>query len=157
WSVDSFSSAFDYTRAGLDGRYFYRWPGDSQTTAVQYRYEQLLGNAPFWLEPRLGGKYSLRSYGDGRFIDRGMMLWQAEQRITVYKVAMAGVTTEFELAPFVGVGTVFDSPKDMRKKYLKPVVGAAVRAVARPQVVGSIDVGAGNEGVSVFMDINYSF
>ena len=34
---------------------------------------------------------------------------------------------------------------------------AALRAVAKPQVVGSIDFGIGREGLAAFMDINYSF
>lgn len=157
WSVNSFSSAFDYTRAGFDGRYFLPWNNGWMTTASQLKYDQVLGNAPFWLQSRLGGKYSLRAYGDGRYIDRGAMFWQAEQRLTMFKVATAGVMTEFELAPFAGVGTVFDSPGAMQRRYVRPVVGSAVRAVARPQVVGSVDVGVGQEGVSVFMDINYSF
>jgi len=67
------------------------------------------------------------------------------------------VTTEFQLAPFVGAGTVFDSPEKMHRRFVRPVVGAAVRAVAKPQVVGSIDFAVGQEGLSVFMDINYSF
>jgi len=42
-----------------------------------------------------------------------------------------------------GVGTVFDSPEDSQSKYLHPVVGTAFRAIAPPQVVGSIDLGFG--------------
>ena len=80
-----------------------------------------------------------------------------EQRFTFYKAKMADVSTEFEVAPFVGLGTVFDRPETMQGRYARPVVGTAVRAVARPQVVGSVDVGVGQEGVAVFMDINYSF
>jgi len=65
--------------------------------------------------------------------------------------------TEFELAPFAGAGTVFDRAADAEARHVRPVFGGAVRAVARPQVVGSVDVGVGREGVAVFMDINYSF
>jgi len=55
-----------------------------------------------------------------------------------------------------GVGTVFDSPEDSQSKYLHPVVGTAFRAIAPPQVVGSIDLGFGQEGAAIFMDVNYS-
>jgi len=105
----------------------------------------------------LGGKYSSRAYGDGRFVDRGATSFNIEQRFTLLEEKMAGVTTEFQLAPFAGVGTVFDAPGSAQFAYLRPVAGAAVRAVAKPQVVGSVDVGYGQEGVAVFMDINYSF
>jgi hypothetical protein len=37
------------------------------------------------------------------------------------------------------------------------VFGTSLRAVAKPQVVGSLDFGVGREGLAVFMDINYSF
>ncbi|MBI3550964.1 MAG: BamA/TamA family outer membrane protein [Elusimicrobia bacterium] len=158
WSVDGFSSAFDYTRYGLDARYFYKWPGrPHMTTAGQVKYDQVLGVAPFWLQSHVGGKYSLRAYGDGRFTDRGALFGQLEQRFIFHQEKLSGVTTDFELAPFVGLGEVFDNPKVATARYARPVFGAAVRAVARPQVVGSVDFGVGQEGLAVFMDINYSF
>ena len=158
YSVRDLASMEDYSRYGVDARYFHRWNGDQgRVTAAQFNYEQLLGNAPFWLLPRLGGKYALRAYGDGRYMDRGMVTANVEQRFTVYKAKMAGVSTEFELAPFAGLGTVFNGPERMARRYARPVVGLATRAVARPQVVGSIDFGYGQEGLTTFMDINYSF
>ncbi|MFA6003822.1 MAG: BamA/TamA family outer membrane protein [Elusimicrobiota bacterium] len=159
YSSRDMASAYDFNRYGLDGRYFFPWPGhdDKYVSVAQVRFEQLYGQAPFWLMPRIGGKYALRAYGDGRYIDRGMTTINFEQRCTVYKARMAGVTTEFEIAPFAGLGTVFHTPDRMSKRYARPVIGSAVRAVARPQVVGSIDFGVGQEGLAVFMDINYAF
>ncbi|MDE2040151.1 MAG: BamA/TamA family outer membrane protein [Elusimicrobia bacterium] len=151
-------SSFNFARSGLDGRYFHLWQTPRQmVTALSLQFEQVLGNAPFWLLPSLGGKYSLRAYGEGRYVDRSMIALNAEQRVTFYQARVAGVSTEFELDPFVGVGTVADNPGRYALAYARPVVGAALRAVARPQVVGSIDFGVGQEGLSVFMDINYSF
>ena len=80
-----------------------------------------------------------------------------EQRFKLLEHKTAGVTTEFQLAPFIGLGEVFDNPNRAAARYARPVVGAAIRAVAKPQVVGSIDFGVGREGLAVFMDINYSF
>jgi len=157
-SVRDFASSYDYSRSGFDGRLFHPWKTErKQVTAVQLQFEQLMGDAPFWLLPRLGGKYSLRAYGDGRYMDRSMVALNVEQRYTVWDTRMGGVTTEFEVAPFVGAGTVADNPGSMALQYLRPVVGGAIRAVARPQVVGSVDFGVGREGLAVFMDINYSF
>ncbi|MCP4619897.1 MAG: hypothetical protein GY844_26105 [Bradyrhizobium sp.] len=65
--------------------------------------------------------------------------------------------TELEIAPFVGVGNVFRQPGKAKAKYLRPVFGGAIRAIARPQVVGSVDFGIGQEGPAIFMDINSSF
>jgi outer membrane protein assembly factor BamA len=158
FSAKDLGSGEEFSRYGIDARYFLPCNEErTSVTAAQIKFEQLLGNAPFWLESRLGGKYALRAYGDGRYTDRGMIVGNVEQRFTVYKNKMADIWTEFELAPFVGLGTVFDHPQAMAGRYARPVVGSAFRAVARPQVVGSVDVGVGQEGVAVFMDINYSF
>lgn len=157
-SVRDYLSSYDYSRSGFDGRVFYPWETEhKQVTAAQLQFEQLMGDAPFWLLPRLGGKYSLRAYGDGRYMDRSMIAFNVEQRFTVWDTHMGGVTTEFEVAPFAGMGTVADNPGRYSARYARPVVGTALRAVARPQVVGSVDFGIGREGIAVFMDINYSF
>ncbi len=159
-SVRGFMSEYDYERYGADLRWFHPWTpdDDSKVLAVQYQYQQVLGpTPPFWIMPSLGGKYSLRAYGDGRFVDRGMTAFNVEQRFDLFQEKMAGVDTQFQLAPFAGLGTVFDTPASAQVAYLRPVVGSAVRAVVKPQVVGSVDVGYGQEGAAVFMDINYSF
>lgn len=98
-----------------------------------------------------------RKAGDGRFTDRGAMFGQIEQRFIFLQKKMSGVTTDFEVAPFFGLGEAFDNPTAATARYTRPVLGTAIRAIARPQVVGSLDLGVGQEGVAVFMDINYSF
>ncbi len=141
-ALHGFLSQYDYERYGIDARWFR--PSDKtddRVFAVQLQYEQLMGpTPPFWVLPSLGGKYSLRAYGDGRYVDRGVAAVNAEERFKVFQARTAGVVTELQVAP-----------------YARPVVGSAFRAVCKPQVVGSVDVGVGREGVSVFTDINYSF
>lgn len=157
-SQRAIGSEYVYQQYNLDLRHFHPWKrAPKHGTAGMLRFTQVVGDPPFWLLPQLGGKYVHRAYGEGRYIDRGMVTAQLEHRYTFYSVKMAGVTTEFEVAPFAGAGTVFDEPERMAKRYLRPVVGGAIRAVARPQVVGSIDFGMGQEGMTAFMDINYSF
>ncbi|MFA6030715.1 MAG: BamA/TamA family outer membrane protein [Elusimicrobiota bacterium] len=151
-------SEFSFQRYGFEQKHFMPHGADSRfVTGVHARYEQLVGNAPFYLQPSLGGKYIHRAYGTGRYIDRGLAVMNIEERITVWKIPVAGVVTEYEFAPFMGLGTVFDTPGRMASRYARPVYGASVRAIARPQVVGSIDFGVGQEGLAVFMDINYPF
>lgn len=159
-SAKGFMSMYDYERYGGEGRVYIPWrkDDDSRVFAAQVRTEQIVGpNPPFWLMPRLGGKYNLRAYGEGRFVDRGVSTVNIEQRVNVFEEKLAGVTTQFQLAPFAGMGVVYDRPALAQAKYVRPVFGIATRAVAKPQVVGSIDFGVGQEGLSVFMDINYSF
>jgi hypothetical protein len=156
-SVRGYMSQYDYSRYGAEARWFKPTSANS-AFAAQVQYEQVLGQTPpFWILPQLGGKYSLRAYGDGRYVDRGIAAVNAEERFKVFEAKTAGVTTEIQVAPFVGAGEAFDNPGRAAARYLRPVVGAAVRAVAKPQVVGSVDFGVGREGLSVFTDINYSF
>lgn len=158
YSVEGIASSYNYDRYGIDGRYFYPWPNHPDNVlALQVQGQQLYGNAPFWLLPELGGKYSLRAYGYGRYIDNGMYSVNIEQRFKVYEAKMAGVPTEIEVAPFTGIGSVFADPTDATARYSRPVFGTAIRAIARPQVVGSLDFGIGQEGLAAFMDINYAF
>ncbi|MFH1726270.1 MAG: BamA/TamA family outer membrane protein [Elusimicrobiota bacterium] len=157
-SQNGFGSEFSFQRYGIDLRHFHNpdmrpWP----ITALRFQYEQLVGDAPFYMLPSLGGKKVHRAYGAGRYIDKGMYTATIEERFIAYSTEVAGVTTEVEVAPFFGLGTVFGTPKRITNRYTRPVVGTAFRAIARPQVVGSVDVGIGQEGPSVFMDINYSF
>ena len=157
-SQEAWGSEFAFQRYELDLRRFYKPGPDSRfVTAGRFLFQHLVGDVPFYLKPSMGGKYTHRAYGDGRYIDHAMTSATLEERITLYKIPLAGVTTEFELAPFMGLGTTAGSPHRFASRYTRPVVGAAVRAIARPQVVGSIDVGVGREGPNVFMDINYSF
>jgi outer membrane protein assembly factor BamA len=158
YSVKGLASVYNYDRYGLEGRYYYPWKSNpNNVLAFQIQGQQLLGSAPFWLLPELGGKYSLRAYGYGRYIDNGMFSANVEQRFDIYQAKVAGVETEIEIAPFTGVGSVFPDPADVQYKYLRPVVGTAIRAIVRPQVVGSLDFGVGQEGLAAFMDINYAF
>jgi hypothetical protein len=151
-------SEYTYSRYGFDLRHFYQPSNHPKiATASRFRIEQLIGDVPFHILPSLGGKTTHRAYGDGRYVDKGMLTATIEERFTVFEVETAGVMTELQLAPFIGIGSVFNVPGKVHRKHMRPVVGGAVRAVARPQVVGSIDVGVGQEGPAVFMDINYSF
>lgn len=158
-SIPALGSEYAYQSYGVDWRGFHPWGGrlSRHVTAANVKFQQVQGNAPFWLMPQLGGKYIHRAYGEGRYIDKGLLTAQLEQRYVFYTARMSGVSTDFETAPFVGVGTVFEEPGAMSTRYFRPVVGGSVRAIARPQVVGSIDFGVGQEGLAAFMDINYSW
>lgn len=157
-SQEAWGSEFAFQRYQLDLRRFEKRGRDGRfVTAGRFLFEHLVGNVPFYLKPSLGGKERHRAYGDGRYIDHALMTASLEERVTVHKIPLAGVTTEFEVAPYFELGTVAGAPRRFAGRYARPVLGTAFRAIARPQVVGSIDVGAGREGPSVFMDINYSF
>ncbi|MBI5624734.1 MAG: BamA/TamA family outer membrane protein [Elusimicrobia bacterium] len=157
-SAKGFLSVHDFQRYGVDARILYPYdPDGKRLIAFQAKFDQALGNPPFWFQPGLGGKWSLRAYGEGRYIERGTMVFNVEHRINLWSVQLAGVETIFELTPFAGTGTVFHGPERMAAKYFRPVFGLGGRAVAKPQVVGCVDFGYGQEGLAAFVDINYAF
>jgi outer membrane protein assembly factor BamA len=126
--------------------------------ATQGLVAQIFGDGtPFYALNTLGGKFSLRAFGEQRFSDRGVAWANAEVRHLVWDTQVRGTPVEIWLDPFVGVGEVFDTPAEAKLDAVQWVVGGALRTVARPQVVGSIDFGYGREGIAVFLDIDYSF
>jgi hypothetical protein len=153
WGSDS-----NFQRYGLEGKRFIPWMGGKQITAIHGLFEQVNGpNIPFYELAMLGGRESLRGYGEGRFYDRGRILFNIEQRIELSSLALMGVVTRFEVGPFIDLGTVFPRLGDARWDNLRPVFGGSFRAAVKPNVVGSVDVGIGKEGPGVYVGINYPF
>ena len=155
-------SAYNYTRYGATFKTFLPAGGAGGgeprfVTAFDARFENINGSMPFWLMPELGGKYSLRSYGEGRFIDHSMIVVGAEERCRVYSAKFGGIPASFWIDPFVGLGTVAAEPDLIQDKYMRPAAGVAFRVVSRPQIVESLDLGYGQEGLTTFFDFNYSF
>jgi hypothetical protein len=64
---------------------------------------------------------------------------------------------EVEIAPFVDLGDVFHNASDFPIQQVHKVGGVGFRGIARPSVVGYVDVGYGDEGAAVFTGINYPF
>ncbi len=148
----------DFIRYGLEGKRLFPWENPKHITVIHSVYEQANGpNLPFYELPSLGGRESLRGFGDGRFVDRGRFALNLEHRIRMASIALMGIQTNFEVAPFVDLGTVFPTLQDIQSKDFHPVFGGAFRAAVKPNVVGDVEVGVGKEGVAVFVDINYPF
>jgi hypothetical protein len=154
-----------YSEAGIDGRVF--WPINAETilaTHVSLRYlPSYSRRLPFWAfssigggETVVGGVQPLRGYGEGRFYDRNAFSATVELRRTVF-VFDAISHVEIEVAPFVDVGDVFHDATSFPIQALHKVVGVGFRGIARPSVVGYVDIGYGSEGAAVFTGINYPF
>jgi hypothetical protein len=154
-----------YTEAGLDGRGYL--PLRSSTVLaghVSLRYLLNAEDLPFWALSGLGGDSSeiggsqpLRGFGPGRFYDRNAFSASAELRQRVLSLNAVTTQVDLELAPFVDVGRVFAHPSTSPLSNLHTVGGLGIRGVARPFVVGYVDVGYGSEGVAVFTGIDYPF
>ncbi|HWW20320.1 MAG TPA: BamA/TamA family outer membrane protein, partial [Steroidobacteraceae bacterium] len=154
-----------YSEAGVDGRVYV--PITARTVLAMHmdlRYLPDTHRLPFWALSALGGSESdigqsqpLRGFGPGRFYDRDAFSASAEIRQQVASISAISTHVELELAPFVDLGRVFARPSIIPLSKLHTVGGLGIRGLARPFVVGYIDVGYGDEGVAVFTGIYYPF
>jgi len=153
------------SEAGTDGRAF--WPIDTDTTVASHmalRYLLSAHRVPFWGLSGLGGAASvmggeqpLRGYGDGRFYDRDSFSTSVELRHRVSTFNAVSTRVDLEVTPFIDVGRVFSREDTVPVTQLHHVYGMGFRGVARPFVVGYVDIGYGSEGVAVFTGLNYPF
>ena len=145
-----------FSEGGFDARYFCSpTPGGTWALHAAARYMPSSVHAPFWALSSVGGDSSaigggllLRGYGAGRFYDRNAFSASLELRQDVAAFAALGTRIEVQLAPFVDGGQVFHSAGDSPVAHLHSVFGLGVRALARPSVVGYIDVGHAARGSS---------
>ncbi len=148
----------DYIRYGLEGKRFFLWENPKYVTVIHGLYEWANGpNIPFYELPSLGGRETLRAYGEGRLVDRGRMVLNMEHRITFASLTLMGIQSNFEFAPFFDIGSVFPTLPEVARKSFRPVYGGAFRTAVKPNVVGDVEVGFGQEGPGIFVDINYPF
>ncbi len=121
-------------------------------------YNQTLGsNVPFLERSILGGENTLRGYGRNRFIDSSFLLLNLEERIRLFRWSIFNVNTDWELAPFIDLGAVMESLDKVKSQNFEFNPGIGFRAVVRPNIVGRVDVGFGNEGPAVFVGLGYPF
>ena len=154
-----------YTEAGFDGRGFV--PLQDKTVIAMHmalRYLPTAHDVPFWAlssiggaDTVVGGTQPLRGFGDGRFYDRDSFSSSVEFRRNVVTFHAVATSVELELAPFIDVGRVFNRSSTLPFDQLHKVYGMGFRGIARPFVVGYVDIGYGSEGAAVFTGINYPF
>lgn len=155
-----------YTETGGDGRAYWSLRPDSILAIhASLRYLPTAERPlPFWALSSLGGDTSdiggqqpLRGYGAGRFTDRDAFSASAELRHIVWGFDAEATHVDLEVAPFVDVGHVWGHTSVFPGDSLHTVGGVGFRAIARPSVVGYVDVGYGHEGAAVFTGLNYPF
>jgi len=154
-----------YTEAGIDGRIFWPMSPDyvlAGHTALHY----LLGSrpVPFWElsnlgggESDIGGAQQLRSFGTGRYYDRDVFASSVELRHKVYTFNAVSTALDIEVAPFIDVGRVFSQAGTSPVDHMHQAYGVGFRGIARPSVVGYVDIGVGSDGAAIFTGLNYPF
>ncbi len=127
-------------------------------TVARIAYSQTLGNSvPFLEQSSLGGETTLRGYGRYRFIDNSYLLLNLEERIRLFRWRIFDVNADWEMAPFIDLGSVMESLDKAKARDFEFNPGIGLRAVVRPNIVGRIDVGIGREGPAVFVGLGYPF
>jgi Omp85 superfamily domain len=162
-----------YSMAGIDARTFIPLPSLpalpmlSDTIFAAHgavRYLPSGHDIPFYDLSSIGGGESdiageqlLRGFGQGRFVDRNSYSATFEFRHRAFSFDAAASHVDIEVAPFLDVGRVSSNIGVDPFSNLHKVVGVGFRGIARPSVVGYVDIGYGTEGVAVFTGINYPF
>jgi hemolysin activation/secretion protein len=119
---------------------------------------------PFWAlssvgggDSAIGGNQPLRGYGEGRYYDRDYFSSTIEIRHRVLDFDAISTHVEIEVTPFVDLGRVFARNGTFPLEQLHQVYGIGFRGIARPSVVGYVDIGYGGSGVAAFTGIAYPF
>lgn len=155
---DVFNADTEFQRYGAQCRFYLPHGGAPHVAAFRAAFDIVYGRRlPFYEQAQVGGFDTLRGFPEGRFIDRGRLLVNAEERFSLAAFPILGVTTHFEIGPFVGAGTVFPRWQTVQPQELKFAAGGFLRAVVRPTVVGTLELGFGKEGPVGFVDIGYPF
>jgi hypothetical protein len=154
-----------FSELGFDGRNF--WPLSANMVLAAHTALHYLPTAhevPFWAlsnvgggESDLGGAQPLRGFETGRFYDRDSFDTTLELRRKVFSFDATSTIVDIEMAPFIDVGRVFSRSGTDFLEQLHKVYGVGFRGIARPFVVGYVDIGYGSEGVAVFTGLNYPF
>lgn len=112
---------------------------------------------PFFEQSSLGGQNNLRGFGVDRYIDKHLIAASIEERIHIARAKIAGVSADFEIAPFLDTGQVFANYKDVSFKDYRMTPGIGFRGIVRPNVVGRIDYGYSKEGGAVFAGLDFPY
>ena len=112
---------------------------------------------PFFEQSSLGGQNNLRGYGVDRFIDKNLVALSIEERIHLMRTKVAGVTADFDIAPFLDTGQVFNDYRDVTFKNYRMTPGIGFRGIVRPNVVGRVDYGYSREGGAIFAGLDFPY
>ncbi|BCA55928.1 putative Surface antigen [Nitrospira sp. KM1] len=147
-----------YSRYELEVKKLF--PSESKRAILVMRadIQATLGTqVPFFEQSSLGGQNNLRGYGVDRFIDKNLVAVSIEERIHIARTKLAGVTADFEIAPFLDTGQVFNDFKDVSFKDYRMTPGMGFRGIVRPNMVGRIDYGYSKEGGAIFAGLDFPY
>lgn len=134
------------------------WWKEKTTTAFRFFFQQIYGHdTPFYQMSQLGGENELRAFASERFVDRGKIIFQVEQRIKLGRPKLFGKSFDVYLDPFFEVGQVFNDADQLGFNRWQPVGGFGLRTFVPPNVIGRLDFGIGTEGFEIYTEFGYPF
>jgi hypothetical protein len=151
-------STADYWHFGGEIKGFIPLDDARYVSVIRLACNQTQGNrVPFLEQSILGGENTLRGYGNNRFIDNCYLLLNLEERIRLFRWEVFHVNADWEVAPFIDLGSIMSAFDKARAEDFEFNPGLGLRAVVRPNIVGRIDIGFGKEGPAVFVGLRYPF
>jgi outer membrane protein assembly factor BamA len=158
-STELLGSDADYIKAGAEARYLKPYLDRRLIVVLRGLFEGISGesNTPFQVLPTLGGVDTLRGFGENRFFGDARLLFNAELRAKVLRMRIFGVDAEFEVAPFIDVGKVFNSGEQFLDTRFEITPGIGFRGLAPPSVVGHIEFAFSREGPAIYVGLDYPF
>jgi outer membrane protein assembly factor BamA len=147
-----------YSRYGIEVKRMFASESKRAILVVRADLQATLGSdVPFYEQSSLGGENNLRGFGVDRYIDKQLIAFSVEERIHILRTRMAGVMADFEIAPFIDTGQVFNSFKNVSFKDYRITPGIGFRGIVRPNVVGRIDYGLSKEGGVIFAGLDFPY
>ena len=147
-----------YSRYELEVKKLFPSESKRAILVVRADLQATIGSqVPFFEQSSLGGQNNLRGFGLDRYIDKHLIAFSIEERIHILRTKLAGVTADFEVAPFLDTGQVFNSFKDVSFQDYRMTPGLGFRAIVRPNVVGRVDYGYSREGGAVFAGLDFPY
>lgn len=158
WNFDDEEDS-PYYRYEFEAKKLFPSPSKRAILVARADIQATIGDGvPFYEQSSLGGQNNLRGYGESRFIDKQLIAFNVEQRLHMLRTRIFNVFADFEFAPFVDIGRVFNSFEDLQLfDSFEVTPGLGFRGLVRPSVVGRVDVGFSKEGGAVFAGLDYPF
>jgi len=154
------SRANRWVRTTLDVRHLLPHYDDQLVFVTRFLLDTVNGHTqgiPFYERPTLGGETTLRGFGQSRFIDDTALLLNFEERIPIKQLKVFDYLIDLEVAPFLDIGRVSSGFSTRNARDLQVNPGVGLRILARPHVVGRLDVAYGRDGENLFVGLDYPF
>ena len=147
-----------YSRYELEVKKLFPSESKRAILIVRANLQATIGDqVPFFEQSSLGGQNNLRGFGVDRFIDKNLVALSIEERIHLVRTKIAGTTADFEVAPFLDTGQVFNDYRDVTFRNYRMTPGIGFRGIVRPNVVGRVDYGYSREGGAIFAGLDFPY